>query len=164
MALNFKEANRLIDSGKALPAINEFLQFAATMNVALRTGQVEEMPGMNATYVAAIALQRLIDTKDGRRLLGIRKGNKVYDVKEYPLNSPRLAIGRRLVCGEITEPGALDLLRAKFAKTDIFPDPKTLKQILRDMFRGNVTVCAAALIFSYGLPAGAASRKNCSGS
>jgi hypothetical protein len=133
MTLGLKEAERLISSGQAMTAINEFLRFAAMMNVAVRTGQMENMPGMDATYIAAVALQRLIDTKDGRRLLGIRKSNKVYNVKDYPLASPRLDIARRLGMGVITQPAALEELRADFAKADIHPDPKTLKQILRDL-------------------------------
>jgi hypothetical protein len=133
MTLSLKEVEQIISSGQALPAINEFLRFASLMNVAVRAGEVENTPGMDATYIAAIVLQRLIDTKDGRRLLGIRKSNKVYNVKDFRLDSPQLDIARRLGMGAITQPAALEELRAALAKADIYPDPKTLKQILRDL-------------------------------
>lgn len=133
MALDFKEAIRLVDAGKAAPAINRFIQFATHLAILVRTGQMQDGPGVDETIIAAVALERLKQTKDGRRLLGLKASNKVYDAKKLPFDSPKLDIGRRLISGELTQPAALAELRALFDATDDYPDPKTLKQMLRDI-------------------------------
>lgn len=133
MALDFKEAIKLVDAGKAGPAVRRFIGFATQLAILVRTGQMKDLPGVDETIVAAVALERMLNTKDGRKLLGIKASNKVYNAKDYPLDSPKLDIGRRLICGELTQPEALDALRALYAAADIHPDPKTLKQHLRDI-------------------------------
>ncbi|GMU50618.1 MAG: hypothetical protein AMXMBFR31_28440 [Candidatus Desulfobacillus denitrificans] len=134
MALDFKEAIKLVDAGKAGPAVRRFIVFATQLAILARTGQIkDDLPGVDDTIIAAVALERMMNTKDGRKLLGIKASNKVYNAKDYPLDSPKLDIGRRLICGELTQPEALDALRALLAAADIHPDPKTLKQHLRDI-------------------------------
>lgn len=135
MALDFKKAIRLVDAGEAAPAINRFIQFATHLAILVRTGQMQDGPGVDETIVAAVALERLMNTRDGRRLLGLKASNKIaaHNAKKLPLDSPKLDIGRRLISGELTQPEALAELRALFDAEDTYPDPKTLKQLLRDI-------------------------------
>lgn len=133
MALDFKEAIRLVDAGQAAPAINRFIRLATHLSILVRTGQMQDGPGVDETIIAAVALERLKHTKDGRKLLGLKASNKVYNAKDFPLDSPKLDIGRRLISGELTQPEALAELRTLLDAADIHPDPKTLKQLLRDI-------------------------------
>lgn len=150
MALTFPEIEELIDSGMALPALNEFIQFAVTLTIGIRTGQMEELPGTQATIIAAMALQKLMDTTDGRKLLGIKASNKVYNEKDYGIKSPQLEIARRLGCGEINRKQALEELRDLFQKAQIYPSRPTLTRILTDLeeeannLRGNLEVMLRA--------------------
>lgn len=122
--MTFSEIDELIDSGGALPALNEFIRFATVLSVGIRTGQMQEMPGTQATIIAAVALQKLMHTTDGRKLLGIRASNKVYNEKELSFQSPQYEIARRLGCGEITREQALIELSAVYAKAQTYPDKK----------------------------------------
>jgi len=133
MAITFREAIKLVDSGQAAPAVKRFITFASQLAVLVRTGQIKDLPGVAETIVAAVALERLMHTKDGRKLLGLKASNKVYNARDIPLDSPKLDIGRRLIAGELTQPEALAALRALLDAADIHPDPKTLKQYLRDI-------------------------------
>lgn len=131
--MTFKKAIKLVDSGQAAPAVKQFIAFAAHLAVLVRTGQMKDGPGVDETIVAAVALERLMHTKDGRKLLGLKASNKVYNARDIPLDSPKLDIGRRLISGELTQPEALIELRALLSAADIHPDPKTLKQYLLDI-------------------------------
>lgn len=133
MALDFNEIEELIDSGKALPALNEFIQFAVMLSIGVRTGRMKELPGTQATIVAAVALQKLMDTTDGRKLLGIRASNKVYNEKECGLKSPQLEIARRMGCSEITREQALEELSNHYHTADTYPSRQTLNRILNDL-------------------------------
>ncbi|HAF43728.1 MAG TPA: hypothetical protein DCK83_01955 [Gallionellaceae bacterium] len=135
MALTFDEITQLIDSGKALAAIEEFTQFAVALHIGISTGQMEELPGTQATIVAAVALQKLMGTADGRKVLGIKASNKVFNEQEFGLNSPQLEIARRMGCGEITREQALKELSDHYHKADTYPAPQTLKRILSDLER-----------------------------
>ncbi|MBU1980424.1 MAG: hypothetical protein KJ958_14780 [Gammaproteobacteria bacterium] len=130
MIENFAEIQKMIEEGKSLPHLNEFLKFATLLSIGIRTGQMEELPGTRETIIAAVALQQLMDTKDGRKLLGIRASNKVYNEKEVGLNSPQLEIARRMGCGEITREQALSELSNTYAAAQTYPDKKTLARIL----------------------------------
>lgn len=130
MALTFPEIEELIESGKALPALSEFLQFATLLSIGIRTGQMQELPGTQATIIAAVALQKLMDTTDGRKLLGIRASNKLYNEKELSFQSPQYEIVRRMGCGEITRDQALSELSDAYGAAQIYPDKKTLARIL----------------------------------
>ncbi|MFA6901451.1 MAG: hypothetical protein WC236_00040 [Gallionellaceae bacterium] len=150
MAQTFPEIEELIDSGMALPAINEFIQFAITLSIGIRTGQMEELPGTQATIIAAVALQKLMDTTDGRKTLGIKASNKVYNEKEFGLESPQLEIARRMGCGEITRKQALSELTDHYYKTDQYPSRQTITRILNSLeeeansFRGKLEVMLRA--------------------
>ena len=133
MTLNFTEIEQQIDSGAALPAINEFLKFAVTLYIGIRTGQMEELPGTQATIIAAVALQKMMGTADGRKVLGIKASNKVYNEKELELDSPQLEIARRMGCGEITRDQALKELEDQYSKADSYPTRPTLSRILNDL-------------------------------
>lgn len=144
MALTFEEIEDLINSGKALPAINEFIQFAVTLSIGIRTGQMEELPGTQATIIAAVALQKLMDTPDGRKLLGIRASNKikVHNEEEFALNSPQLEIARRLGCGEITRKQAFDELSDLYYKADTYPSRQTINRVLDDLMAKSTSLRA----------------------
>lgn len=133
MALTFPQIDELIASGKAVPDLERFILYSVGLSIAIRTGQHQEQKGDHETIVAGMALQRLMQTKDGRRLLGIRASNKVYSAKNYGVRSEHLEIARRLGCGELTRDQALVALSDQLAKAQIFPDPKTLKSLLRDL-------------------------------
>lgn len=130
MIPTFTEIEDLIDSGGALPALDEFIKFATMLSIGIRTGQMQELPGTKATIIAAVALQKLMHTTDGRKLLGIRASNKVYNEKELSLQSPQFDIVRRLGCGEITREQALSELSNVYADAQTYPDKKTLDRIL----------------------------------
>ena len=130
---NFLEIEGLIKSGKSLPHLNGFIQFATLLSIGIRTGQMEELPGTKDTIIAAVALQQLMNTKDGRKLLGIKAPNKVYNEAEFAINSPEYEIVRRMGCGEINRNDAMKELSNIFAIAQIYPDRKTLDRILSDL-------------------------------
>jgi len=130
---SYPEIDRLIESGQVLPYLQEFIRFSATLSVGVRTGQMANAPGMEATVVAGVVLDKLMNTTDGRRLLGIRATNAVFNAKDEPVNSPKLDIARRMILGEISQPQALIELKNLLSDADIHPDPKTLKKLLRDL-------------------------------
>lgn len=133
MTLNFSDIEKLIESGNALPELNKFLEFATVLSVGIRTGQMQALPGTRETIIAAVVLQKLIHTKDGRKLLGIRASNKIYNEKEVGLKSPRLEIARRLGCGEITRAQALLDLEETYNNANTYPSRQTLARILDDL-------------------------------
>lgn len=130
---SYPEIERLIESGQALPYLREFIKFSAILSVGVRTGKMEVAPGMEATVVAGVVLDKLMNTTDGRRLLGVRATNAVFNAKDEPPNSPKLDIARRMILGEISQPQALVELKNLLSGADIHPDPKTLKKLLRDL-------------------------------
>lgn len=131
--MSFQEIESLIESGRADDEIAKFIHFATSIYIGLRTGQMDDLPGMRETVVAAVVLQKLANTAEGRKLLGRKASNKVYNAADYPLGSKHLDIGRRFVDGVITHPEALAELRCLMAAADIHPDPKTLKNLLSDL-------------------------------
>lgn len=133
MALSYPEIDALIRSGAAVQILDRFVRASVGLSIAIRTGQVEESEGDHETIVAGMALQRLMNTKDGRRLLGIKASNKVYNAKQYGPKSPHLDIARRLGCGEINREQALSELSDLLAKAQIFPDKKTIATLLQDL-------------------------------
>ena len=130
MTMSFSEINELIESGQAVPALNGFLRFAVALSIGIRTGKMQELPGTKETIIAAVALQKLMDTTDGRKLLGIRASNKVYNEKEFGLKSAPFEIARRMGCGEITRQQALDNLSDFYHSADTYPTRQTLNRIL----------------------------------
>lgn len=133
MSLTFPEIEELIDSGEAVPAINEFIQFAVMLSIGIRTGRMEELPGTQATIIAAVALQKLMGTTDGRKILGIKASNKVYNEEEFSLQSPALEIARRMGCGEISHKEALSDLADIYHSAQIYPTKPTLERILTSL-------------------------------
>lgn len=133
MAMKFSEIESLIESGRAMDELNGFFQFAFSMYTGVHSGEMPEYPGMNETLVAMVVLQKLIHTQEGRRVLGIRAPNEVYNAKDYKLGSPQLEIARSLGIDQISREAALDQLRSLFAEAQIYPDPKTLKSLLADL-------------------------------
>jgi hypothetical protein len=142
--LTFSEIEELIDSGKALPSLDEFIKFATMLFIGIRTGQMQELPGTQATIIAAVALQKLMHTTDGRKLLGIRGSNKKYNERKLDFQSPQYEIARRMGCGEITRKQALSELADIYAAKNDYPDQKTLDRILDSLegeannLRGNL--------------------------
>lgn len=132
---NYPEIEKLIESGEALPYLQEFIKHSVTLSVGVRSGTIQYVPGMEAAIVAGVVLQKLMDTADGRGLLGIRASNKKkeYNVKGEPVTSPKMDVARRLIQNELTREQALAELRDLFAADDLYPEPSTLKRYLSDV-------------------------------
>jgi hypothetical protein len=132
MAITFKEAQGLVERGgiDLDERLNRFVHFAVMMALAVRTGQANDIHGMDDTIIAAAVLQKLIKSPAGRKLIGLKQRGKSYDAKQFEIDSEEFAVGFRLVIGELDHKDAITELSSVYERRDIHLYPQVLKTLV----------------------------------
>jgi hypothetical protein len=136
MALTFLEVKAMIDAGQAEPSIQQFIRFALQKAVEARANDRPTLPEQDNAMVAAMALQKLLETPDGRRALNLsrRPRGKAYDADKLLDESPwAMALGISVSLGHIPRTRAREALGNWLAQQDKYPDAKTLESLVDDL-------------------------------
>ena len=144
MGLTFIEAEKLVDRGEADAYIARFVG-----SVQQATLATEPFPiNLDDALVASIALVKLADTTEGRKLLKKpKRKNTQYKAEQFSLKSPQRMAAMDCVTGKINYPEALTKLEATFDGGHIPDKERTLKRLLDDLINLEEKNCASAAHF-----------------
>lgn len=147
MAINYKEAQKIVNSGNADHAVGRFLQFVLR---AYASGLHDENGMLDDMLVVSALLHKLLATAEGKRVMRRNYRGKHYTPERYGFPSPEMDIAMELLHGLISRKSALEKLTKQLADhRDEHPDRKTLETLLNDLedhadfFLRNMSLIAA---------------------
>lgn len=128
MALSIIEAAKLLERGEAGEYISRFIG-------SVKTAVFSKYPiaiNLDDALVASLALARLVDSAEGRKILKTPKRKNIqYKAEDFGFQSPQRAIAREVIDGKISYNEALDKLATTFAEG--IDRERTGKRLLDDL-------------------------------
>ena len=125
--MNILEVIDIVQRGESEAYLNRFV---GAVKFAAATGQPVPLD-IDDALVAAMALVRLVQTGEGRKLLGLpKRKNTQYKARDYLVGSPQSEIAREYLAGNLDRRDAILKLDNTFVDP---PDERTLGRLLDDL-------------------------------
>jgi hypothetical protein len=137
MALTIKEALRLLESGDAEKMLKEFVIKSLLLSYRSQIEECDEMTRRSheIDLVAALAIDMLLKTPDGRKALSLKRRarGKDWRASDYVGNEKVVDLVLRFHRGQIDKAGALAELDRLVSTPHVRPDLKTVERLLGDL-------------------------------
>jgi hypothetical protein len=137
MALTIKEALALLESGEAESMLKEFVMKSLVLSYRSSAENCDPMTqkAHELDLVAALAIDVLLKTPDGRRALNLKRRarGKDWSALDYVDNDEVIDIVLRFHRGQIVKGNALALLDELVSTPTVRPDAKTVERLLDDL-------------------------------